>query len=50
MKSTSQQKKVSNNAQQSKYVKLLCCLRNKVTSEYSKAIQQEKRAIILGYD
>lgn len=50
MKSTSQQKKDSKKAQQSKYAKLLCSLRNSVTSEYSRVIQQDKRAIILGYD
>jgi len=50
MKSKSQQKKDRKNAQQSKYAKVLCCLRNSVTSEYSRVIQQDKRAIILGYD
>ena len=50
MKRTSLQKKVSKDAQQTAYTKVLCSLRNGVTSEYSKVIQQEKRAIILGYD
>ena len=50
MKSTSQQEKVSKKTQQSKYSKVLCSLRNSVTSEYSRVIQQDKRAIILGYD
>ena len=50
MKRTGQQKRVSKDTQQSAYAKVLRSLRHAVTSEYSRVIQQEKRAIILGYD
>ena len=45
----SREKKVQDTSQ-SAYMKVLNSLRNSISSEYSKAIQKEKRAIILGYD
>jgi len=50
MKRKSCQKKATKDASQTAYMKVLCSLRNTITSEYSKVIQKEKRAIILGYD
>ena len=50
MKRTIRKKKARKDTQQTAYLKVLCTLRNAVTSEYSRVIQQEKRAIILGYD
>jgi hypothetical protein len=41
--------KVQDNSQTS-YVKFLNSLRNAVTADYSKAVQKEKRAVILAYD
>ena len=35
---------------QTAFMKLLNSLRNNVSSEHSKVIQKEKRAIVLGYD
>ena len=41
--------KAKDNSQTS-YNKILNILRSAVSADYSKAIQKEKRAIILGYD
>jgi len=37
-------------ASQTEYMKFLRSLRNAISSEYSKVIRKEYRAIILGYD
>ncbi len=49
MRIKSRNKKVQA-ATQTAYMKFLCDLRNAITSEYSKVLQKEKRAIVLGYD
>jgi len=41
--------KTQDNSQTS-YMKLLNSLRSTVSADYSKVIQKEKRAIVLGYD
>jgi hypothetical protein len=45
----SKQKEVQD-AAQTNYIEILRNLRNRITSEYSKAINEEYQGIILGYD
>jgi hypothetical protein len=45
----SKQKEIQDVAQ-TKYMKMLRKLRNRITSEYSKVIKKEYQGIILGYD